>query len=299
MIQAKCIQKFRDKNNHIYGYRLQDLNGQTQDVKPENLKQAILNKEINVINLTLTSDMRLVDKSEDKLKSPKLGEEPAVKVDNKLLKIAKILCDKCNYTLDKNDIDEDCITIRKSGKIVTYMWISFSNDGEGHNIVDVAFGSDDFAFERSIKIRSNADIEQLYNMDKLINNCNTPEEILKVDVFIGHNLGDGLAEHELDSILNKLYSIYGLKEETENLIQLRINKLIKNNKQLTREEIIKASKYICSYTYRDNEEDDASLITETIKAGIWYNALSGNSCAECAIYSQQAGAYKKYSYEGI
>lgn len=72
MIQAKCIQKFRDKNNHIYGYRLQDINGQTQDFKPENLKQAIINKQINVINLTLTSDMRLVDKSEDKLKSTKL-----------------------------------------------------------------------------------------------------------------------------------------------------------------------------------------------------------------------------------
>ena len=27
MIQAKCMQKFRDKNNHIYRYRLQDQQG--------------------------------------------------------------------------------------------------------------------------------------------------------------------------------------------------------------------------------------------------------------------------------
>jgi len=32
MIKAKCVQKFRDKNNHIYGYRLQDTNGSTKDV---------------------------------------------------------------------------------------------------------------------------------------------------------------------------------------------------------------------------------------------------------------------------
>lgn len=29
MIQAKCIEKFRDKQGKIYGYRLVDINGQT------------------------------------------------------------------------------------------------------------------------------------------------------------------------------------------------------------------------------------------------------------------------------
>ena len=61
MIQAKCIQKFRDKNNNIYGYRLQDQNGACIDVRREQLKQAIKSKQINIINLTLTSDNRLVD----------------------------------------------------------------------------------------------------------------------------------------------------------------------------------------------------------------------------------------------
>lgn len=76
MIQAKCIQKFRDKQNKIYGYRLVDLNGQTQDVTPENLKRAIANKQINVVNLTLTSDYRLVDTNEKQLQSKKLGGAP-------------------------------------------------------------------------------------------------------------------------------------------------------------------------------------------------------------------------------
>ena len=50
MIQAKCIQKFRDNTGKIYGYRLQDLNGKTQDVQPDNLKAAIRNKQTNTYN---------------------------------------------------------------------------------------------------------------------------------------------------------------------------------------------------------------------------------------------------------
>ena len=62
MIQAKCIEKFRDRNGKIYGYRLVDLNNQTQDVTPRDLKIAIQNNHINVINLALTADGRLIDK---------------------------------------------------------------------------------------------------------------------------------------------------------------------------------------------------------------------------------------------
>ena len=63
MIQALCLQKFRNKNNQIIGYRLQDRNGNTLDVKSEYLKQAIRNKQINILNLTLTSDNKLIDKA--------------------------------------------------------------------------------------------------------------------------------------------------------------------------------------------------------------------------------------------
>ena len=80
MIQAKCIQKFRDKNNHIIGYRLQDINGQTQDVQADNLKQAIKSNHINILNLTLTKDGRLVDSSEEVLQDKKLGPAPQLDV---------------------------------------------------------------------------------------------------------------------------------------------------------------------------------------------------------------------------
>lgn len=41
MIKVKCIQKFRNKQGKIIGYRLQDVNGQTQDILANNLKEAI------------------------------------------------------------------------------------------------------------------------------------------------------------------------------------------------------------------------------------------------------------------
>lgn len=63
MIQATCIQKFK-KNNKIYGYRLQDSQGNIRDVYSDPLKQAIKNGQITILNLTLTSDNRLVDTSE-------------------------------------------------------------------------------------------------------------------------------------------------------------------------------------------------------------------------------------------
>lgn len=76
MMQVRCIQKFRDSTGKIYGYRVQDINGVTQDVRPENLKQAIRNNQIRVVNLTLTSDNRLVDSKEHILQDKSLGKAP-------------------------------------------------------------------------------------------------------------------------------------------------------------------------------------------------------------------------------
>ena len=77
MLYVKCIHKFRDKNNNIIGYRLQDLNGQVQDVKTANLKNAIKAGNVHVVNLKLTADNRLIDSTEKVLKNTKvLGEAP-------------------------------------------------------------------------------------------------------------------------------------------------------------------------------------------------------------------------------
>ena len=59
-VQAKCIQKIRDKNNNITGYVLQDCTGKQVTVSSKELKDAIVNKKIQIINLKLTVDNKLI-----------------------------------------------------------------------------------------------------------------------------------------------------------------------------------------------------------------------------------------------
>ena len=77
MIQAKCIEKIRDKNNNIIGYKLIDKNKNEVAVKAERLKEVIKSGQLEVINLTLTSDNRLIDKqSVTSLKSTTTPSKP-------------------------------------------------------------------------------------------------------------------------------------------------------------------------------------------------------------------------------
>ena len=80
MIQVTCIQKFK-KNNRIYGYRLQDSQGNTRDVTPDQLKTAIKNQQITIINLTLTSDNRLIATTptqQPQEQAPQISEEQKI-----------------------------------------------------------------------------------------------------------------------------------------------------------------------------------------------------------------------------
>lgn len=65
-IKVKCIGKHRDKTGKILGYTLQDSTGKKANFYSTDLKEHIKNKRLIVTNLTLTSDNRLVEKSEKK-----------------------------------------------------------------------------------------------------------------------------------------------------------------------------------------------------------------------------------------
>lgn len=116
MIQAKCIQKFRDSNGKIYGYRLIDINGKTQDVESENLKKAIRNKQIHIVNLTLTSDNRLVDTTEKQLQTKVLGKAPVEpgkeRNIDKYSDVAKALVLLDKELLDMGDSYSEVVEIR-------------------------------------------------------------------------------------------------------------------------------------------------------------------------------------------
>ena len=61
MVKTMCTEKIRDKQNKIVSYILKDENGQEQVFDAQYLKQLIVAHKVDVQNLTLTSDNRLVD----------------------------------------------------------------------------------------------------------------------------------------------------------------------------------------------------------------------------------------------
>ena len=60
-LKFKCLHKYRDKNSNIIGYGLIDIQGKPYKVSSNDLKQAIKQGRVYVVNLTLTTDNRLVD----------------------------------------------------------------------------------------------------------------------------------------------------------------------------------------------------------------------------------------------
>ena len=70
MYKVKCIEKIRDKNNHIIEYKLIGNNNDIKTLKYNELKKHIRSGQIEVINLTLTSDNRLIDKKQDTPSKP-------------------------------------------------------------------------------------------------------------------------------------------------------------------------------------------------------------------------------------
>lgn len=71
-ITVTCIKRIRDRNNRIVGYTLLDRNKGKRNVTPEELKHYIRTGKLEVKNLTLTTDNRLVGKKlEQKKREPK------------------------------------------------------------------------------------------------------------------------------------------------------------------------------------------------------------------------------------
>jgi hypothetical protein len=56
-----CVSKYRDKHNNIIGYTLEDEKGDKRDIEAKELKQLMINRQIQVENLKLTIDNKLID----------------------------------------------------------------------------------------------------------------------------------------------------------------------------------------------------------------------------------------------
>lgn len=168
MIQVKCTYKFKDKNNNIYGYRIQDVNGKTMDVQADKLKQAIRNNQVTVINLILTSDNRLIDgkKVSNKKKDAKLEFKNIIqKMDQlELGKDTKSTLDWKDYEQMKNNPHYS--VIEPFLNIWSYYKKRFKYDSKNGYIADryyimrsydwVACGGNDKELEKIINIFNNS-----------------------------------------------------------------------------------------------------------------------------------------------
>lgn len=63
MIKVRVIRKFHDAKGVLLGYRIQDIEGNEMDVYKDQLKNAIASGQCSVVNMTLTSDGRLIGKA--------------------------------------------------------------------------------------------------------------------------------------------------------------------------------------------------------------------------------------------
>ena len=63
-MKVKCLEKLRDKNGAIVGYRILSQYGTIREFESKYVKEMIRTGEWEVINLTLTSDNKLIDKKD-------------------------------------------------------------------------------------------------------------------------------------------------------------------------------------------------------------------------------------------
>jgi len=102
-MKARCIEKVRDKNNRVIGYTLIDQSGNKLNIKSDALKNAIRNNKVEVINLTLTSDNRLISGKEKK------GQDEIRTILNRAISLGfsvkqfKTGCKHACYILSKED----------------------------------------------------------------------------------------------------------------------------------------------------------------------------------------------------
>lgn len=84
MTRATCIEKIRDKHNNITGYVLQDFTGAVETFTPQDLRTMMACKQIELSNLKLSSNHRIIDKNADEMQVEHRGKFNAIDLIQKI-----------------------------------------------------------------------------------------------------------------------------------------------------------------------------------------------------------------------
>lgn len=171
MIICKCIKRIKDRYNRVYGYVLEDMYGNTQEINSEALKSAIRNRQIDVINLKLTSNGKLFYTKKPKISTLDNNIEP-------LKNSSKDNLIKQPRYSRLTDEEKEKHLVKLAKELISKTKLS--------NIVDIA--SDDVYWYFSVKlmtIETSIDIENGFNLE--INFRDKRLELSNEDYFIGED----------------------------------------------------------------------------------------------------------------
>lgn len=221
-IICKQLEKYKDKNGKIIGYRLVDAQGNQTQVKSDDLKNQIRTGNLKVVNLTLTQDGRLVDGAE-----PQIQKDPVSHLENvsgmiktiKEMNIASL--QKDDLKLLKKVLDDKLKEVNKRA----YKFSAFGIDLD-FEVPDFATVSkdqktiDDYLYEnkyiensdkyvlRSVILRPD---QKETNIIGMLNDGSTPEQVcwgtvqnLLICWMMKNNLYGLTPEQTEEDILNKI-----------------------------------------------------------------------------------------------
>jgi len=117
MLWLKCLDKIKNENSIIINYKIADLNGEQRIVTKEQLKNAMINNQVGIVNLKLSIDNKIIDRSiaEQSALMKKLGLNKITEKDDIMYKKAMMLgvspqVDEDGYVISWPDTEKIYIT---------------------------------------------------------------------------------------------------------------------------------------------------------------------------------------------
>lgn len=123
-----CVEKLRDKNNKIVAYRMQDENMHIGTWYPEEVKKALEIGATKFTNLKLTSDGRIISKSNVKV----TNTDTKINFDEFYSKLKKLIIEKVKYRADNIEL---AIDMFNSGMYIRNINIRINNEFMNNNIL--------------------------------------------------------------------------------------------------------------------------------------------------------------------
>lgn len=157
MIDVLVTKKHHDEKGILIGYTIKDSNGQCMNIRKEALKEHIINGQVNAVNMTMTSDGRLIGRAMKKEKPVKKGT--GIIADTVFTNGKKIACILVNKTEWLKEIGVTHPTKYEKIALGYSFDVGFEGANEilkgGYDNIQIIDGKPDFSKTRKKSFKSN------------------------------------------------------------------------------------------------------------------------------------------------